>query len=319
MPFPRLDVERMTNRISWPPSSESPPTHTWPSRPICGSRDCRSGSKDRAPHFPNVKHTSHSSTFGRAAGIHTNGCGTRPTTASAPRCCIHARLRRYGAAIPSLEEACCRVYNDWLIDFCSVSPDRFWGLALISLWNIDNAVKELERCKRAGLRGAAIGTIPAEEMPYSSTTTSASGPPATTSTCRLTSTSFQALATRARALRIRSAATGVHKHKLDMTECTRRPRNHRARSSATRISRWSSPRRVSAGFPSSPRSSTTTRTASRAGRRPSLAAERIHLPPGLRLLHQRRGRRAAALEVWPGQLHVVERLPAPRLHMAALH
>jgi hypothetical protein len=36
---------------------------------------------------------------------------------------------------PELEEACCRAYNDWLIEFCSAAPQRLWGLAMISLWN----------------------------------------------------------------------------------------------------------------------------------------------------------------------------------------
>jgi predicted TIM-barrel fold metal-dependent hydrolase len=67
-----------------------------------------------------------------------------------------------------LEEACCRAYNDWMIEFCSVAPQRFWGLALISLWDIEHAVKELERCRSAGLRGAAIGLVPAEELLYGS-------------------------------------------------------------------------------------------------------------------------------------------------------
>src|ERR1041385_1741396 len=30
---------------------------------------------------------------------------------------------------PELEEACCRAYNDWLIEFCSAAPQRLWGLA----------------------------------------------------------------------------------------------------------------------------------------------------------------------------------------------
>jgi predicted TIM-barrel fold metal-dependent hydrolase len=55
---------------------------------------------------------------------------------------------------PELEEACCRVYNDWLIEFCSAAPHRLWGLAMISLWNIEHAAQELERCRKAGLRGA---------------------------------------------------------------------------------------------------------------------------------------------------------------------
>lgn len=67
-----------------------------------------------------------------------------------------------------LEEACLRVYNDWMIDFCQVSPDRLWGLAMISLWNVDHAVAELERCVKAGLRGGSIWIAPPEDMPYSS-------------------------------------------------------------------------------------------------------------------------------------------------------
>jgi predicted TIM-barrel fold metal-dependent hydrolase len=74
----------------------------------------------------------------------------------------------YTVGDTELEEACCRAYNDWMIEFCSTAPQRFWGLALISLWNIEHAVKELERCRKAGLRGASIGLMPAEELPYGS-------------------------------------------------------------------------------------------------------------------------------------------------------
>ncbi len=75
--------------------------------------------------------------------------------------------RAYLVEDHALEEACFRAYNDWLIEFCSAAPHRFWGLAMMSLWNIDHAVKELERCKRAGLRGAAIGLCPPTHLPYS--------------------------------------------------------------------------------------------------------------------------------------------------------
>jgi predicted TIM-barrel fold metal-dependent hydrolase len=74
----------------------------------------------------------------------------------------------YTVGDTELEEVCCRAYNDWMIEFCSVAPQRFWGLALISLWDIEHAVKELERCRKAGLRGAAIGLVPAEELLYGS-------------------------------------------------------------------------------------------------------------------------------------------------------
>jgi predicted TIM-barrel fold metal-dependent hydrolase len=69
---------------------------------------------------------------------------------------------------PALDEACCRVYNDWMIEFCSAAPQRLWGLAMISLWNIEHAVQELERCRKADLRGAAIGLVPPEDLLYGS-------------------------------------------------------------------------------------------------------------------------------------------------------
>lgn len=67
-----------------------------------------------------------------------------------------------------MEEALCRAYNDWMIEFCSAAPERFWGLGQISLWNIDEATHELQRCRNAGLRGASIGLSPADELPYGS-------------------------------------------------------------------------------------------------------------------------------------------------------
>lgn len=67
-----------------------------------------------------------------------------------------------------LQRACFSVFNDWLAEYCSVSPKRLVGTALISLLDIPEAVKELERCARAGLRGAMISNGPNE--PYHSRT-----------------------------------------------------------------------------------------------------------------------------------------------------
>jgi predicted TIM-barrel fold metal-dependent hydrolase len=74
----------------------------------------------------------------------------------------------FGIKDPELQEACFRVYNDWLAEFCSAAPDKFAGLALISLYNIGNAVKELQRCRKAGLRGAMIWSMAPESQPYKS-------------------------------------------------------------------------------------------------------------------------------------------------------
>ena len=67
-----------------------------------------------------------------------------------------------------LEAACCRVYNDWLIEYCSAAPDRMIGIAMLSMYDIDGAVKELERCRKAGMRGSVIWQVPPPELPFSS-------------------------------------------------------------------------------------------------------------------------------------------------------
>ena len=67
-----------------------------------------------------------------------------------------------------LQEACFRAYNDWLIEYCRVAPQRLIGIAAISVYNIDEAVKELERCAKAGLRGSIIWQAPHPDLPFHS-------------------------------------------------------------------------------------------------------------------------------------------------------
>ena len=49
-------------------------------------------------------------------------------------------LRLFGLDDATLQEACFRAYNDWLIEYCSVAPDRLVGLSCISAYYIDHAV-----------------------------------------------------------------------------------------------------------------------------------------------------------------------------------
>ena len=65
-----------------------------------------------------------------------------------------------------LQQACFRVYNDWLAEFCSYSPKRLHGIALISLEDVSEGVKELERYAKKGLKGAMIWGSPPEDRPY---------------------------------------------------------------------------------------------------------------------------------------------------------
>ena len=67
-----------------------------------------------------------------------------------------------------LQEACFRVYNDWLIEYCQGAPKRLVGIPAISVYNVDHAVKELERCCKAGLKGAIIWQVPHADLPFHS-------------------------------------------------------------------------------------------------------------------------------------------------------
>ena len=66
------------------------------------------------------------------------------------------------------QEACFRTYNDWLAEYCAAAPGRLFGIALVSLFDIENAVAELRRCRKLGLCGAMIWGVPPETLPFES-------------------------------------------------------------------------------------------------------------------------------------------------------
>jgi predicted TIM-barrel fold metal-dependent hydrolase len=66
----------------------------------------------------------------------------------------------YGIQDPELQMAAFGTFNDWLAEYCSASPKRLYGIALISLLDVAAGVKELERCAKMGLRGAMISNDP---------------------------------------------------------------------------------------------------------------------------------------------------------------
>ena len=72
----------------------------------------------------------------------------------------------YTQADPLLLNACCRAYNDWLLEFCSEDPRRLKGVAMINTDDIDWAVAELERARAAGLVGGMIPTAAPPESRY---------------------------------------------------------------------------------------------------------------------------------------------------------
>jgi predicted TIM-barrel fold metal-dependent hydrolase len=66
------------------------------------------------------------------------------------------------------QEAIFRAYNDWIIEYCQKVPERLYGIALISMYDIDHAIAEMERCKKAGIVGTMIWQVPDPKLPFTS-------------------------------------------------------------------------------------------------------------------------------------------------------
>ena len=60
----------------------------------------------------------------------------------------------------------CRIYNDWVAEFCGAIPKRLKGIAMINTDDIGVGVKELERCAKMGMVGAMIASYPNTEQLY---------------------------------------------------------------------------------------------------------------------------------------------------------
>ena len=58
---------------------------------------------------------------------------------------------------PDVAYALARAYNDWILDFCAVAPDRLFAAAVLPLQNMDFTIKELRRiAAHRTFRGAFI-------------------------------------------------------------------------------------------------------------------------------------------------------------------
>ncbi len=67
-----------------------------------------------------------------------------------------------------MQQACLRVYNDWLAEFCRHDSRRLIGVGLYSLKSLPD-VSEVERCAKMGLRGILVLASDSYDTPYSST------------------------------------------------------------------------------------------------------------------------------------------------------
>ena len=65
------------------------------------------------------------------------------------------------------QEAVFAAYNTWLAEFCQTNPKHLVGLGLIPLMNVEEGIKELNRCAELGLRGGVIMASPPDGLSYS--------------------------------------------------------------------------------------------------------------------------------------------------------
>jgi len=72
----------------------------------------------------------------------------------------------YRVPDPQLLSEICRVYNDWIADFCKPYPERLKSIAMINVDDVDEACLELERIKKLGAVGAFIPVSPLPDRPY---------------------------------------------------------------------------------------------------------------------------------------------------------
>src|SRR5579884_1516976 len=61
-------------------------------------------------------------------------------------------------------KAIVRGYNDWLAEeYCAVAPDRLIGLGVIPMTGVDDAIAEMEHCKKLGYRGVVLRAFPSNK------------------------------------------------------------------------------------------------------------------------------------------------------------
>ena len=60
----------------------------------------------------------------------------------------------------------CRIYKDWVGEFCSAVPRRLKGIAMLNMDDVAVGVKEMERCAKLGFVGAMISIYPPEGRSY---------------------------------------------------------------------------------------------------------------------------------------------------------
>jgi len=61
---------------------------------------------------------------------------------------------------PELMLACVRAYNDMILEWAATDPKRLVPIMATPFWDVEAAVREIERCAAAGHRGVLFGSQP---------------------------------------------------------------------------------------------------------------------------------------------------------------
>ena len=125
--------------------------------------------RDRAQRYPNLRYGQglHAREGGRNPAVRLQDMAADGISAEVLYPTLGKDMYRRGYDA-ELAEASAHAYNDWMIEFCQEAPDRFWGQAEICLWNIDLAIREMERAKENRLVGATIWMIAPDDLPFTS-------------------------------------------------------------------------------------------------------------------------------------------------------
>ncbi|MGH8998801.1 MAG: amidohydrolase family protein [Acidimicrobiia bacterium] len=66
---------------------------------------------------------------------------------------------------PTQVEIANQAHNRWLADFCATAPERFAGMAVVSLVDVDATVEAIRWAREAGLRGVVLPAVD-ESVPF---------------------------------------------------------------------------------------------------------------------------------------------------------
>ena len=71
---------------------------------------------------------------------------------------MYPSLNMFTYAIPDKDvvKAVFERHNDWVVDYCSVAPERLIGIGCLPIPDVDSALAEMERAARRGVRGFMI-------------------------------------------------------------------------------------------------------------------------------------------------------------------